>query len=180
MGAEGTSKDFVQNLLNQFLQGKYHRCHDFKNVTARYAQDFCEKYDIHKYKSMGVDKSRVEMATEEVRDTFFSMIPSWIKLMNLDGRCKYKSILEIPAKNIYNMDETALKTTEKRPVNYGNKCDKANSQAIQKLNEGDQMNFHISQALTSRADGTFTLFLFLLTDIHAQISFSLKYVHRLL
>ena len=71
MGAEGTSKDFVQNLLNQFLQGKYHRYPDFKNVNARYAQDFCDKYDIHKYKSMGVDKSCVWMATEEFRDIFF-------------------------------------------------------------------------------------------------------------
>ena len=55
-----------------------------------------------------IDPQRAKKATEDVRDHYFMKIENFVKLTKNIGLHTWKSAAEVPARNIYNMDEKSL------------------------------------------------------------------------
>ena len=59
-----------------------------------------------------IDPQRARKATEEVRDHYFMKIENFVKLTENIGLHSWKSAAEVPARNIFNMDEKSLNAAD--------------------------------------------------------------------
>eukprot|EP00978_Attheya_sp_CCMP212_P043170 scaffold277260_cov31-Attheya_sp.AAC.1 len=62
--------------------------------------------------SSSIDPQRARKATEEVRDHYFTKIENFVKLTENIGLHSWKSAAEVPARNIFNMDEKNLNAAD--------------------------------------------------------------------
>ena len=174
MGAT-TDFEFIESVLNSLLKEKLGG--DFEGVGDRYVRVFCKRNNLTAYKSRGVDKARLEMITRNTRDIFFARLVESVKLCHAQGRCKYTCYSDFPPQKIYNMDETSADFLSNRPKQYGRKT-KSTASSMQKCNEGDKMNVHVSQALTSRADGK--IIIVFVVPIHPWYKSHITFISSLL
>ena len=112
--------------------------------------------------SSAIDCLRAAQACSETRDTFFTKLNNYVELLHEMKYVKENNYAELCSsrgglRRIYNMDEVAVDTTQHR-----NKviCSKEFAKRCFSVTpEGDgKMNFHVSIALTTRADGKINFF----------------------
>jgi hypothetical protein len=105
-----------------------------------------------------LEVARAEQATEAVRDAAFAKAECGIRLLHAMGLLPWPSMTEVPSRNKYNMDEISTNTVARRRkiLCKKNKYDK---RFFQITPEGDgRMSWHVTCALTTRADGTYSPF----------------------
>ena len=103
--------------------------------------------------SSGIDPACAAQVNDNVWEDYFCKLDAYINVLYKMGRLKWKSFAEIPAKNIYNMDEVGSDMTKwwKNIV----KDAKAETHCFTIMPEGDKMPFHVMVCLTTRANGQY-------------------------
>ena len=109
--------------------------------------------DIKLKGSSGIDPLRASQANEYVRDTFFFKLDALVGQLYAMGLIKWKTFAEIPSKFIYNMDELASDTTQRRNKIAADSESNVRNYTI--TPEGDRMPFHVTVCLSTRADGQY-------------------------
>ena len=157
----GITKNELLELINLVLKEKNESTH-FVPATMKTVHGLLKRNKQLSSKvrsASSIDPSRSAQATKETRDSMFTKLNNYIVLLHELGVFKEKNYCEINSQQIYNMDECALDTTrQKRKV----LCSKEDlHQLFQITPEGDgKMGVHVTLALTSRAGGTESIYLF--------------------
>ena len=102
---------------------------------------------------------RASKATADTRDAMFTKLDAFVKNLHAAGYVKWKSYPDIPKDCIYNMDEVGTDTTKHRGKILCSSLDTMRSYCITPEGDG-KMNMHLTCCLTSRADGKFFIFCF--------------------
>lgn len=126
-------------------------------ATLKVAKGFLKRHEneLGLKGSSGIDPKRVDQADDKVRQNFFYKLDRFIHFLYVTGRSKYQSFSDIPKHLIYNMDELASDTTKHRGKFIVGKDEGVQVRGFTVTPEGDHMPFHVSIALTTRADGKY-------------------------
>ena len=101
-----------------------------------------------------IDPARMRQADEEVRDTQFYKIDSYVALLYRMGKIPWKTYREIPKRNLYNADECTTNTHDHRRKTIGNATDFGRAFQITPGGDG-RMPFHITSMITSCPSGIY-------------------------
>ena len=134
----------------------------FYKCSARWVMDFLSRYpDLRRYKSSPLDPARVRAAAPETRDSLFDLIPIVRRRMARENPAiagRWQTLRDVPNEALYNYDEGGKDTNVARTKVLGSfaLCNSKFNRVFQ-ITDGDHPPFHVTNGLTTRADGRFVI-----------------------
>ena len=170
------SADQISDYINDIANAILARCPELESnkpsYDSKWVTDVFLKRPMNKEikqnlkKTSSIDPKRAEQADPEVGRTFFRNLDEFLKEKNRTnpGLFKYKCLAEIPAHELYNIDEFGSDTTEKKSkvaiikniAQYFGQIFGLIPQRAYTKDEGDKnQGFHVTVVQCSRADGRY-------------------------
>lgn len=126
-------------------------------ISNSFVRGWVRKHHLRGYKTSGIHCSRAAKATLELRDHFFGMVDDYVKQMHNEDpqKWRWKSFDELPDTHKYNMDEEGADTAKGRPpaLAAARVLGQVYLPRLYDIPTDGQMAFHVTDAMTTRADG---------------------------
>ena len=127
-------------------------------ATDKYVRALLKRHDalVRICSSSSMDPQRAKQATESTRDSFFVKLDNHVKMLNEMGKVPWSNFCDMPAENLFNMDEVGTDTTKHRSKLIADatllRC------VFQLTPEGDgKMSMHITACITTCGNGRYCI-----------------------
>ena len=106
-------------------------------ATDKYVCALLKRHDalVRICSSSSMDPQRAKQATESTRDSFFVKLDNHVKMLNEMGTVPWSNFCDVPAENLFNMDEVGT-DTDQAQVKVGCRCNSF-APCLQLTPEGD-------------------------------------------
>jgi hypothetical protein len=148
----GVTKDDCLEVINQYINLDEDQ-RKIIGVTEKVFRTMKKRHPklLKIVAACSLDPARARKATRETRDAVFAKMDAYIRNLHATKKLPWKSFKDIPAANIYNMDEVGTDSTKRRSKVIASKNI---GRLFQITPEGDgRMKEHITACVTTRADG---------------------------
>jgi len=126
-------------------------------ISSTFVKGWMRKHGLKGYKTSGIHNSRATKATTELRDHYFDMVDDYVKQLHLEDPEKWpwKTFDELPDTHKYNMDEEGANTAKGRApaVAAAKVLGREYQPRLWEVSTDGTMSFHVTDAMTTRADG---------------------------
>lgn len=154
----GIDEDTCLTVCNDILLGQIEE-KEFVPLTCSVVHQIILKNNelLKIMRGNSIDPKHVCQADDNTLQSTFVKLKKYLKILNRQGKIKWRSFAEVPAENMSNMDKLS--------TNVHNHCKKVIASSthlgclFQEVNGGDsKMPFHISVCVTSKPTGKRSLF----------------------
>jgi len=122
-------------------------------ISRTFVRNFCAKNEIDLLRVSPIAKERAEQATPERRDAWFRCVEAYVRRLHAEGKIPWKTWAEVPDSAKYNFDEQAANTLKGRCAGLAPKGHGVRSSRLYELSSDGKMGEHVTDGMTTRADG---------------------------